>query len=352
MKHYLGVCLALGWLAAAPVAGQVQDAAKGVLAQVLDGSQNVAINLHWENDSRGFRLVDDSDRYYTNGAGFSIAWQPEFADTIAAHLPFADQFGTPDRTAFGIHVGQHIYTPQDTLIAARQPNDRPWAGYLYGGAFVERIAGNTMDQFRFDIGIVGPSSLAEEAQDGVHELIGDDPPAGWDNQLRDELVFNAYLKKKWRFDLASFNVGEVPLDLQVIPKVGGALGTVFRRAEGGAMLRLGYGLPDDFGPSRLNEPTGPPGARRDGLSIYGFVDVTGRVVEHNIFLDGNNYRSSSSVDKNNLVGELWAGISLAWRWKQFDLELTYSQTVQTEEFENQDGIHVFGAWTMSWICWF
>ena len=49
------------------------------------------------------------------------------------------------------------------------------------------------------------------------------------------------------------------------------------------------------------EPTG-------GFSAYVFAGVDGRAIARNLFLDGNTFEGSRSVNKMNLVGDLsWAG---------------------------------------------
>jgi len=303
------------------VAGPVAAQSAAPAPQVVDADQPYKLSFYWENDAPGFVFFDDTDRYYTNGLGLSFAWQPAFIDDLIGLV-----FEASDRSVLGVHVGQHIYTPRNTLIPGPQQGDRPWAGYLYGGAFVERIHDNSLDHFQLDVGMVGPSSLAEEAQEIAHSIIGDNDPAGWNHQLRDEVTVQFYFRKKWRFDVAQFDVGETPLNFQAIPQLGLAAGTVQRHLEGGILVRLGYQLPDDFGPSQLNDLQGGIGTPRDGLSAYGFARFGGQLVEHDIFLDGNNYRDSPWTSKNPLVGQMQFGVALGYRWDQLDVELAYSRT--------------------------
>jgi hypothetical protein len=62
-------------------------------------------------------------------------------------------------------------------------------------------------------------------------------------------------------------------------------------------------------------------------------------VARNIFLDGNSFRSGPSVDKEPLVADLQAGISVFWlSGARLDLAVVH----RTEEFEHQNGGDALG----------
>jgi len=93
----------------------------------------------------------------------------------------------------------------------------------------------------------------------------------------------------------------------------GALGNVDTHAAGAALLRLGYALPRSFdtqsGDRRLLLP-GAAAGPAEPSSVYVFAGLEGRLVLQNIFLDGNTFRSSHSVSKEELVGVPSLGV--AW----------------------------------------
>jgi hypothetical protein len=64
-----------------------------------------------------------------------------------------------------------------------------------------------------------------------------------------------------------------------------------------------------------------------------------------IFLDGNSFRDSRSVDKEPLVGDLQFGIVLTWR----DMRLSYTHALRTREFETQGEADDFGAFSLSML---
>ena len=64
---------------------------------------------------------------------------------------------------------------------------------------------------------------------------------------------------------------------------------------------------------------------------------------HNIFLDGNTFFDSHSVEKNYLVGDLVAGAAVSG----LGMRLGFSFVVRSPEFEGQDGPDRFGSFTLS-----
>lgn len=129
------------------------------------------------------------------------------------------------------------------------------------------------------------------------------------------------------------------------PHAGGALDNVFTYANAGLMLRFGRRLPLDYGPPRIqpNLPGSGFFVPQDGFGWYLFAGMEGRAVARNIFLDGNTFRDSRSVDKELLVGDLQCGIALTWR----NVRLSYTHVLRTREFETQDEADEFGAFSLS-----
>ena len=116
-------------------------------------------------------------------------------------------------------------------------------------------------------------------------------------------------ERKWRF--------KKPLDdyfsADAIPEAGASLGNIFTYGEVGGMVRFGHNIGADYGPSRYQaEPFGyrlvrfRSNCRALWVGIS-FAGLQGRAVGHNIFLDGNSWRSSPNVDKKLLVGDMLGG---------------------------------------------
>ncbi|KYO52612.1 lipid A deacylase LpxR family protein [Tistrella mobilis] len=301
-------------------------------------AENGTFALVFEND-----YFADTDRHYTNGFRFSYMTPPGndpqwLRDAVGA-IPFTG-FGGDIRVVWSL--GQNMYTPRDTSLRNPDPDDRPYAGWLYGSVGVIAETGGVLDQIELSLGIVGPSSLAEQTQKGVHELISSDDPQGWDTQLKDEPIVQLTYQKSWRA-LAAGSAWGFAAD--VTPHAGFALGNAFTYANTGVTFRLGQDLPRDYGPPRISPSL--PGSTyfrpTDSWGWYLFAGVDGRAVARNIFLDGNTWKDSRSVDKKPLVGDLQAGLAITINGAR----IAYTHVIRSKEFDGQDQHDEFGALSVS-----
>lgn len=270
--------------------------------------------------------------------GVLPGWARWFAETV----PGLGREHTLHNLAFSL--GQNIYTPKDTDIAELIENDRPYGGWTYLSAALHSKDANTLNTIELTLGIVGPSSYVEETQRIVHEWLNDDEPLGWDNQLEDELGVMLTWQTHWRL---GHSLGH-GFAYDMIPHAGATLGNVFTYANLGGEVRIGYNLPRDFGVSliRPGGGTSAPVSRRDPrlssirrFSLSFFIGVDGRAVARNIFLDGNTFRDSHSVDKNPFVADFSGGVSVIYK----RVRMSYMHVYRTEEFESQDGGQLFGS---------
>lgn len=322
--------------ALAALAVALLSAALPARAETWDFCESFSVVL--END---VYVPNGSDRHYTNGMRASCISAPgkvpDFGRRLARNLPFIDARG---KTRIGYAIGQNMYTPEDIAIAAPQPLDRPWAGWLYGEVSIVSETEERLDSAALSVGVVGPWAGAEWAQREWHKIIDVQVPKGWDNQLDNEPALNLTLDRQWRYLALPRMLG---LNADVTPHLGGALGNVFTYAGIGATFRFGEDLVNDFGgPPRIG-PSLPGAAHfsgpNDGFAWYLFAGIEGRAVARNIFLDGNSFGAGPSVDKKPLVGDLQVGAALLFA----RVRLTYTVVFRTKEFEGQDEGDIFGA---------
>ena len=311
------------------------------------------LGLYLEND-----LFANTDQHYTSG--FKLSWTShdleQLSDSPYAHpflplfniLPYVNERDYQKNLAFAL--GQNIYTPVDTVTEELIENERPYAGWLYLGLGIVWKDAVVKNSLILDIGVVGPWSFAEETQEFIHDLRGFDHPKGWDNQLDNEIGFTLAYERTWRFPEQKRRSG---LGWEVLPHAGLAVGTVRTFANVGAEVRVGLNLPDDFG-----TPSIGPGATTstpvDGelaadrawfdLGAYLFARVDGRAVARNIFLDGNTFSDSPSVDKYPFVADLSAGVAVNIK----NTKIAYALVYRTEEFHGQDDGQVFGTVSLNW----
>lgn len=309
------------------------------------------LSITTENDLFG----NGTDQHYTNGIKFTYLTPRapnNFVLKAAQYVPF---FTTANSTVRGVFtLGQNLYTPVDISIAELQPNDRPYAGWLYGGIGVVSANGaksgssdfewSTINYLELDVGMVGPSALGEPTQRLVHKAIDYTLPEGWDNQLRDEPAFALFFDRQYR-GIGELDLGFYSFQYEMTPSFGWSLGTVATHASAGLSFRIGNGLDRDFGAPRIRPAQSGVGYFESANTFgwYLFGGVEGRAVAHNIFLDGNVFKNSHSVDKEIFVGDLNYGIGLTYA----DWRLVYARTMRTKEFEEQGDPDVFGSITLT-----
>lgn len=329
-------------------------AASSVPAQVEKGCANHNVKwLGWqlqeENDS--IALFSGSDEFYTQGLHLRFWRCPEFtpkwAETMGLWLATRLY---PDKEldmVFGLEIGQHMFTPESIAETALIVDDRPYAGWLYAGLLFGvtepvRVEERPIQQlFEIQFGVIGPESGAEWAQTKVHELINDEEPMGWDNQLPTELAVNLFYQWRRRIGSETFDV---------VPSLGGALGTVQIYLSAGASVRAGRHI-SDFGPA-VNNATFLSRRDRDRhpWEAYVFAGAEGRAIARSIFLDGSTFTDSHSVDKETFVYDLKAGASVRYGALRF----TYTFVRRSKEFDplpagggRASGEHDFGSFNFS-----
>ena len=280
-----------------------------------------------------------TDRNYTQGS--RVAWHSDRGamPTWAHHV--ADAMGGRNEDAvarhFGLAVGQEIYTP-DAISSRKQiTNDRPYAGWMYGSAFVSTASEHRERSLELRAGMVGPSAQAQEAQTWWHSRLGIRIPRGWQYQLRDEpAVMLRYEERMRPYGYRRH--------LDVVPHASAALGNLATYAAAGATVRVGL-LPNDFGPGATTRPgMGEARIERDGKRsqrghLYAFARAEGRAVARDLFLDGNTFQGGARVTRIPWVGETQMGVGA--RWRSVGLRYLFSYT--TNQYREHPDAHRYGS---------
>ncbi len=310
-----------------------------------------AFHLIAEND-----MVVRTDRHYTHGTkltllGSEVAVAREHP---GFHLPAWLADHTPDFGAqpyaarLGVSLVQSIYTPTDIAVAALQPNDRPYAGVLYASLLLQkrgatRRGTELLDTWRLDVGVIGPESHAEDAQNTVHRVRNLGLANGWGNQLKTEAALAARFQRTWRW--AGGAADGWAWDF--LPAAGLSLGNIGTHAVLGGQVRAGWGLPGDFGVQTIDAIPVPNVGRTSAASarrgFYAFAGSEGRAVAYSAFLDGNLLRDSHHVSKFPLVGD--AKFGLVYSGKRFDM--TLAQVIRSKEYVGQREIDAYGSLALS-----
>jgi len=115
------------------------------------------LQVFFEND-----LFGNTDKYYTNAV--QATWLskdlaqykndvrlPHWALPVIHRIPFANEPGSVHNV--GLILGQHIYTPSDIGTGLLLKNDRPYAGFLYGGLALHSKTATRLDTIEIGFGI-------------------------------------------------------------------------------------------------------------------------------------------------------------------------------------------------------
>lgn len=288
-----------------------------------------SFTLRAEND-----LPVNSDRYYTNGVSLSFARCTADEDALWPRLLRLPGLAEPGLLATGFDFGQVMVTPADTSLAVPDPRDRPYAGLLFLGASWQRLAENQYTALKLITGMVGPASLAEQTQKTVHRAIGVALPRGWDQQLRNEPIFNLVYERRWRSPAWGDRTGWGGDALAV---GGFMLGNVLTQAYAQLQVRAGWRTPPDFGTSLIRGIGALPPARDHAAwGVHAFAGLGGLAVARNLTLDGNTFRDGPAVERRPLVpvaeaglvvrGEGWQ-VAASWNaWgREFDAQARHAE---------------------------
>ena len=88
--------------------------------------------------------------------------------------------GETDRRFEWTILGQQIYTPADKDRAVPDPNDRPYAAWLYTGLdLLQDSNAERLDDLFITLGVVGPVAMGRQVQTGFHKVLGFGSVNGW-----------------------------------------------------------------------------------------------------------------------------------------------------------------------------
>jgi|SRR5436190_511912 len=219
---------------------------------LLAGLLSAAADNAWEGQILSFTMENDAlvgnDRHYTSGVW--VQYQSEdnalydWTKSLSRLVPTLGFEIQAEKWA--VEVGQQIYTPEDLRSRAVVEDDRPYAGWLYARAALQRRgpglgSSSVMEWLAIDVGVIGPESLGEEAQTTFHS----NEPNGWEHQLQTEVTvgLRCLRRQLWERRLGG---DDSPWRLHLIPFVDAAGGTADTHIGGGGLVRFGYNVPNEF----------------------------------------------------------------------------------------------------------
>ncbi|WP_118975138.1 lipid A deacylase LpxR family protein [Taibaiella koreensis] len=144
-----------------------------------------------------------SDKGYTNGTRFDYYFVKDSSRFFLNKL--MPKAGRQAVNTYGIGLMQTMYTPEDLHATEPDASDWPYTGALflsYSQHSSNADKGYNV-QTELIAGVMGPASLAEQLQTGVHKLINSAKPMGWDKQYPTDILLNLNLsleKRLWQYN--------------------------------------------------------------------------------------------------------------------------------------------------------
>lgn len=259
------------------------------------------LSLRTDNDAFDFWMLpwNRPDDEYTSGV--HITYEGGDAPWWSRSVLAGDSACTTQSRACRsarLELGQDIYTRDATLSDPRViDRSRPSAGWLYLSQSARSLREDRDGELTFTVGVTGPPSLAQFTQRLAHSAAPTfNRPTDWSRQIDFEPGAIVRLEERWRAGAA---LG--PLGFDIIPRGAASFGNVITAAEAGLQMRTGWHLPHPW----LPEPR--------GVSLSLVSGISGQAVAHNIFLDGNTFRTSPRVGHEPFVGSGELGVELRYR---------------------------------------
>jgi len=281
-----------------------------------------------ENDT-----LMNTDFDYTHGVKISLLYYRGDTSNSIFNIPFTSHKDTNNFISFA--YANHMYTPYDLCQTQLIKDDRPYAGYSYLEFALHQSSKTNLDSLTLEIGNIGPQSKINKLQDKIHKALNAKDANGWDNQLKNEIIIQLNYMHKWRLQYENF----YGYNSILTPYAGFDLGNRSIRASGGGLYRIGHNIPSDFGYNTIKEgsfssmPTNSKTVINDSSNYSAYLNFAlgSSFVVRDIFLDGNSFKNSHSVDKKPLIGFVSTGVTL--RYKSFALDLFH--TYYTKDFKDR-----------------
>ena len=306
---------------------------------------------NWVFDRANFYIENDvyfnTDNEYSTGEMFTFLY---FIPDV--NYPLYNALGYKAKETYSyitFSLANQIYTPRNTYTTDFIPDDRPYAGWTYIDTTIHKTTKTQLRSLSLKVGMVGPASISEQIQNHFHDFIDSPQVNGWEHQLDNELGINLKYTQKWRYSTK----GDNNFETSFIPFVAAEFGNIAINASTGFTTRIGWNIPKDYGLSSINignDPGIPVYGEYKNMKIYPWsfsVNFTaaGSAVMRDIFLDGNTFSESHSVEKESFVGYYGAGFTLRYENLVFDL----MQIENTKQYKKQVNSHRVLSAIVSWL---
>jgi hypothetical protein len=317
-------------------------AAAVAMVSMRAGAQPVAE----EADFTGLRVQIDNDlfagrdldRDYTGGFALTVSGRnaSEGFASLDPLLSAIDNAVSPSEGSTAYHarqLGFMTFTPTNVLETGPIHNDRPYASLLFTSNGRVRVSSDNRSAWTssLTIGVLG-LSLSEQLHKAVHEVVGSEPPRGYDHQI------SAGGEPTARYMLAGHRlwIANPSRTVDVKTTVQGSVGYL-TETSAAISMRIGrFSTPWwSFAPELTDYIAAPvPVEARANTSrpeFYFFAGARVKARAYNAFLQGQ-FRDSevryTSSELRPILAEAWAGF-VTQLFEQ--TQVSYTLNYQTSE---------------------
>lgn len=321
----------------------------GSVHVVADGvhDKHAFASLVFENDA----FFRDDEQY---SHGLFLNWGYSHVDALnAQNLPFwiaslaqkthlTTRYKTNKSKQYAISYGfgQALQTAVDITVDELLEEDSPYVGLLAWEVNLLAYDALVSDEAGMIIGAVGPIALGEFSQTFAHKIMGATEPQGWDNQINNELVLRIQARRTWRVYESQFLNGE----FDFLTGIDGGIGNLRSDLSTGVAIRFGQQLRKNFLSASVFPVQKFNGLNNSAYGWYLFANASATYVANDIFMNGNTFEDSHSVDLIHPQG----AISLGFMANIYDFSILYTILYLSDEYQNQRKSSRFGSLVLTY----
>lgn len=305
-------------------------------------NQGAFVSTTFEND-----VFFKDDGLYTNGLFFTWGYNnldsldqpnlPLWIATLAKHSHLTAAENKQYGVSYGF--GQLFQTAIDISEAQLIKEDAPYVGLLAWDLSLLAFDNSISDEVGLTLGVVGEIAGGEFTQSVVHSINDANEPAGWDNQIDNEFVFRLQARRTWRLYQNQLTTPFFNSEFDWLIGVDGGLGNLRSDLATGIGFRVGHQLDKNFGSA-----TAFPVQKFNRLNVspygwYFFANLSANIVANDIFINGNTFYDSHSVDLKHQQVAVSAGLMV----NIYDFSILYTALYISDEYEGQAEPSRFGS---------
>jgi lipid A 3-O-deacylase len=251
--------------------------------------------LYVDNDA--LLLLPEFDKYYSSGIYFS------YRRNLGADSFWFRKFNKNEnieKAIISYSFEHRFYTSkniEDTFVGFI---DRPYAGWVnFAVGLNYHYKNSSFFKVKFDLGILGPATKAEELQIWFHDKFNMKVPRGWEYQINNTLAANINLNYRKQIFISSNNNFEISTESAL---QAGTIrdnlrtGLAFRFGELGSFANSLF-TKSNIGQERVKFKEIPIGERIQ--EVYFFYRISTEYVVHNTTIDGNFIGTESAFTKES-----------------------------------------------------